>query len=144
MSTNSKIEAEALLDDLLPFAKKMLATHGEFFPFGGYVTTDGSIVHVGATDPATARPTSAMLIETLTADFREKAQRHEIRASAVVFDVMVMLPRSSTKSDAIQVCLEHMDAYCAEVFFPYRVGASGTLVFEHTFAQQGTRLVFVT
>ncbi|MEW6747784.1 MAG: hypothetical protein AB1486_34080 [Planctomycetota bacterium] len=143
VSANPKAEAEALLNDLLPFAKRMLAAHGEFFPFGGYMRTDGSIVHVGAKDPTTDRPKSATLIETLTRDFRERARHREIRAAAVMFDVKVLPPGGSAKTDAIQVNLEHKDSYCAEVFFPYRLGDSGALEFGQTFAQEGRRVVFV-
>ena len=141
-SDNSKADVEALLNDLLPFAKRMLAVHGEFFPFGGYMRTDGSIVHAGATDPTTDRPTSATLIETLTRDFCKRARRHEIRAAAVVFDVEIIPPGGTAKTDAIQVNLEHKDSYCAEVFFPYRLADFGSLEFGETFAQEGRHVVF--
>jgi len=103
---------------------------------------DGSIVHAGATDPTTDRPKSATLIQSLTEEFHERARHHEIQAAAVVFGVEVLAPAGSTKTDAIQVNLEHKDSYCAEVFFPYRLGDSGFLEFGETFAQAGKPAVF--
>jgi hypothetical protein len=47
-----------------------------------------------------------------------------------------------SKSDAIQVCLEHSDGYSAEVFFPYAVADDGHLVYGPIFAQEGKRDLF--
>ena len=141
--SNPKAEVETLLDDLLPFAKRMLAAHGEFFPFGGYVRTDGSIVHTGVADPATSRPKSITLIETLVRALRERALNEELCATALVFDVKVMPPGRTAKTNAIQVSLEHRDSYCADVFFPYCPDESGTIEFGETFAQAGQPIVFV-
>lgn len=44
----AKQEAEQLLNDVLPFAKRMLAEFGEFHPFGGMLTSAGELVQVGA------------------------------------------------------------------------------------------------
>jgi hypothetical protein len=35
-------------------------------------------------------------------------------ATAMIFDVIVDLPSTRSKSDAIQVCLEHADGYSVE------------------------------
>lgn len=39
-----------LLNSLLPFAKRRLAEHGEFYPFGSTMKPDGEIVAVGVHD----------------------------------------------------------------------------------------------
>jgi hypothetical protein len=44
---SSKQESEALLSALLPFAEKMLREHGEFYPYGGYMKPDRTIVQLG-------------------------------------------------------------------------------------------------
>jgi hypothetical protein len=44
----AKQEVEKLMNELVPFAKRMLSGCGEFYPFGDYVKRDGGIVHVGA------------------------------------------------------------------------------------------------
>src|SRR5438034_1717468 len=46
----AKSQCEELLNVVLPFAEKMLAAHGEFYPFGASMTLDGQIVQVAAYD----------------------------------------------------------------------------------------------
>ena len=136
-----KQESEILLNALVPFAEKMLREHGEFYPFGGYMRPDGTIVEVGASDPDTDRPKSKDLIYVLRNSFQELAGRNECKVVALIFDVAVKLPNSDRKSDAIQVSLEHSEGYSAEVFFPYQLVES-QVVYGEVFAQQGKADVF--
>jgi hypothetical protein len=139
-----KGEVEFLMNEMLPFAKKMLKEHGEFYPFGGFLRSDGSIVHVGAADPSTDHPRSVDLLDTLKRDFRRRASREGIKATALLADTLVTPPNRDAKTDAIKVLLEHKDSYCAEVFFPYRRDGRGGLEVDAPFAQEGEPSVFVT
>jgi hypothetical protein len=138
---NAKQEAERLMNAMLPLAEKMLRQHGEFYPYGGYIKPDGTIVEVGAAYPDTGRPKSNDLIYILRSSFREMASTNQCKAVAMVFDVAVTLPESDQKSDAIQVCVEHVEGYSAEVFFPYQI-VSKEIVYGKTFAQQGKSDIF--
>jgi hypothetical protein len=129
------------MNAVLPFAEKMLRQHGEFYPYGGYMKPDGTIIEVGADDPDTDRPKSRDLIYVLRNSFREMASMNHCNAVAMVFDVAVTLPESDQKSDAIQVCVEHVEGYSAEVFFPYQI-VSKEIVYGKTFAQQGKSDIF--
>jgi hypothetical protein len=61
---------------------------------------------------------------------------------AMVFDVAVALPDSGgTKTDAIQVSLEHVAGYSSEVFFPYQI-INGEIVYGKAFAQLGKHEIF--
>ena len=113
----------------------MLTEHGEFYPFGGYIKPDGTIVHVGAADSDTDRLKSKDLIYVLRSSFQEVARTSQCKAVAIVFDVAVTLPESNRKSDAIQVSLEHADGYSVDVFFPYQI-IEKQIVYDQTFAQQ--------
>ncbi len=119
----------------------MLRQHGEFYPYGGYMKLDGTIADVGADDPDTDHPKSRDLIYVLRDSFREMASTNRCKAVAVVFDVAVNLPSSNRRSDAIQVCLDHVDGYSAEVFFPYHI-VNNQLVYEEIFAQEGKHEIF--
>jgi hypothetical protein len=136
-----KQEAEHLMNELLPVAEQMLRQHGEFFPYGGYMKPDGEIVHVGAKDPATERPKSKALIAIMQNSFQELVRNKQCKAVALVFDVFVLLPKSNRKSDAIQVCVDHVENYSAEVFFPYKM-ANHEVIFGEVFAQRGEHLFF--
>jgi hypothetical protein len=138
---NPKEESEKLMNAILPLAEKMLRRYGEFYPYGGYMKPDGTIVDVGADDPDTDRPKSKDVIYVLRSSFQEMAHTNQCKAVAVVFDVAVSLPESTRKSDAIQVCVEHVDGYSVEVFFPYQI-IDNEIVYGETFAQQGKHEIF--
>lgn len=138
-----KQEAEMLMNAVLPVAEKMLKEHGEFYPYGGCMKLDGTIAHVGATDPDSDRPKSKDLIYVLRSSLQEMAQSRQCKAVAVVFDVAVTLPNSDRKSDAIQVCVEHTEGYSVEVFFPYQI-VDDTVVYGETYAQLGKHEVLPT
>jgi len=48
-------DLDALLNNLLPFAERMLREHGEFYPFGGSITPDGRHISIGAKARQTVR-----------------------------------------------------------------------------------------
>lgn len=138
---NAKQESEKLMNAVLPLAEKMLKEYGEFYPYGGYMKPSGEIVDVGADDPDTDRPKSKDLIYVLRSSFQEMARAKQCKAVAIVFDVAVDLPGSHQKSDAIQVCVEHVNGYSAEAFFPYAI-VNKEIIYGEAFAQQGKFVIF--
>jgi hypothetical protein len=138
----SKEDCERLMNAVLPTAETMLRQHGEFYPFGGYLDSEGGVTHVGGIDKDTDHPRSRDLIFVLRDAFQNLAQAARCRATALVFDVRVTLPGSINEADTIQVCLDHRDGYSAEVFLPYQLVA-GEIVYGETFAQKGKSEVFI-
>lgn len=136
-----KQEAEVLMNEILPVAERMLQKYGEFYPYGGYMKPDGTIVHIGANDADTDRPKSKDLLYILRSSLREMADGKECKAVALVFDVSTTLPNSGQKSDAVQLTIEHEGGYSVEIFIPYRV-ADGDVIYGETFVQQGKHEVF--
>lgn len=139
---NTKTDCEELMNAVLPLARRMLSEFGEFHPYGGYMKQSGEIVHVGAADKDTDRPPSRDLLYVLRDSFSAMARADQCKATALVFDVRVDVPGSSTKSDAIQISLEHQDSYSAEVFFPYLIDREGQITFGTVFAQEGKHEIF--
>jgi hypothetical protein len=131
-----KQECERLMNALLPLAEKMLMQYGEFYPYGGYVAADGTITDIGGSILETDHPASRDLINLLRTSLRQIAIAKQCRAAAIIFDVTVPLPGCDAKSNAIQVCLDHVHGYSAEVFFPYAISRTGVLYGER-FAQPG-------
>jgi len=138
---NAKQESGKLMNAVLPLAENILRQYGEFYPYGGYMKPDGTIVDLGADDPDTDRPKSKDLIYVLWSSFREMASMNKCKATAIVFDVAVNIPNSNLKEDAIQVCVDHVDGYSAEVFFPYQI-VDGKIVYGESFAQEGKHGIF--
>ncbi|MBL8022222.1 MAG: hypothetical protein JNM27_21280 [Leptospirales bacterium] len=128
-----KEESEELMSSLVPFAEEMLTKHREFYPFGGFMRTNGKIEHLGGYD-GNEHPSSDEIIKLLRAGLRDSAKKGEIKAAAIVFDVRVVAPGTTEKSDAIEISLEHKEGYAAEVYFPYHFSEDGKLAFGQIFA----------
>jgi hypothetical protein len=139
--TTAKHESEALMNAVMPVAEKMLEQYGEFFPCGAYMTAEGAVALIGVDDPETDHPKSQDILYVLRNSLREMADDNRCKATAIVFDVTIVLPNSDSRSNAIQVCLEHVEGYCVDVFIPYEL-VSQELIYREIFAQQGTQQIF--
>lgn len=136
-----KQDCELLMREMLPLAKRMLADHGEFYPYGGMMRADREIVHAGAQEKGTDMPASRTLIDILQQHFREESASGAIIASCLIFDVRIKPPGAADKLDAIQVNLDHVVDYSVEVIFPYRL-EHGSLIIDEPFAQAGDGSIF--
>ena len=137
----AKADSEAILDELLPFAEKLLSDYREFFPFGGRMGYDGKITHEGASD-GTEQPPSQTLIDFLTKAHRQEAEAKSSKACAIIYDVRVVPNGKSEKQDAIAAAIDHVDGYSVIVYFPYSFGSDQKLVLEAPFATEGTYGIF--
>ena len=135
-----KQQIEGLMNELVPFAEKMLAEHRGFHPFGGYLDRSGKVVHVGV-KPTSGNATASDRVEMLVGDFRKKVARGLVMACAIVTDVAFPLEDGST-GDAIKLFLEHREGYCAEVFVRYEI-IGDVVEAKNTVAQQGDPMFFV-
>lgn len=135
-----KEDCEDLLNAVLPLAQKYLADHGEFFPFGATLSTDGKQAITMAYD-GTERPPSQPLIELLQDEFRQGAKGGKLAATALVYDVLVVPPGASAKTDAIAVELDHRENYSVIVFFPYVIKPD-QVVLGAAFANSGEHAIF--
>src|SRR5258708_30736337 len=104
MNSTPKEECEALMNAFLPFAEKMLAQHGEFYPVGGAMQVDGSIAAV-ATYDGDEQPPSQKIIDWLMEAFRAGAQQKKYKATALISDICTVPPGATEKTDAVAVAL---------------------------------------
>lgn len=135
-------DLDTLLNDLLPFAERMLAKHGEFYPFGGSIRPDGERISVGAKG-SSDRPKSQELIAIMTDSFRAQATQGKIRAAGICFDVRVIPPGQADKTDAIQLALEREGGDAVDVFVPYARLPDGEFTYGELFACERTPTFFV-
>ena len=129
-----------LLDAAVPFAEKMLAQYGEFFPYGGALNAKSEYSEIGAYD-GNEHPASKDVIDLLKRGFVQGAKSGKYRATALIYDVKVRLPNSQDKSDAIAVALDHKDNYSVVVYLPYKL-KDGKLVYGQTYAEKGKADIF--
>jgi len=136
-----KEELEELMNARLPFAQKMLSEHGEFYPYGGAINSSGDVVAIAAYD-GDEHPPSQKLIDLLVELFRVEAKAGTYRATAIIFDVRVIPPKSGQKTDAIRIDLDHVDDLSLTLFLPYRIMEKGEVVYGEMFAQAGSAKIF--
>ena len=137
---SSKQDVEALMNEWIVFAKRLLAEHGEFHPYGAAMKFDGEIVSI-AGYTGEEIPPSQELIELLTSGFQQAAAKGKYKATALFYDVRIMLPNSTEKTDAIAVALDHSDAYSVIVFHPYKI-VDEQFVFGDLTASKGANRIF--
>jgi len=113
------LDLEKLLNALLPFAQQMLATHGQFFPFGATVNREGAVAMANVFD-GDEHPLAQTVVDHMTEAFKSDAAAGEIRAAAICYDGRVIPPDETDKCDAVCVGLEHESGEAADVFLPYR------------------------
>ena len=129
------------MNELMPFAEKMLSKHREFHPFGGTMSVDGEIAYA-AGYTGEEHPPAQELIDTLEDGFRDGAKRHAYKATGIVVDVRTIPPGKKDKQDAVAVRLDHVSGYSVSVLFPYSFSQSGDLAFEAPFATPGDGRIF--
>lgn len=117
-------DLDALFDTLLSFTQKMLSEHGGFNPWGAFMSPNGEIQWVGAHDGAEF-PEAQSLIDMLTETFQRESKRGVLRAVGICYDVRVLRPGQSEKSDAVCCSLEHVSGEAVDVFVPYAKAANG-------------------
>jgi hypothetical protein len=139
MST-PKSDCERLLAAVLPLAEKFLTEHGEFCPFGATLDTEGRQALAAAHD-GTERPPSQSLIELLRDGYREGAKSQRLVATALAYDVLVVPPGGTSKTDAVAVELDHRGDYSVVVFVPYVISA-GQVAFGEAFTNAGEHAIF--
>lgn len=135
--SNAKKQAEILMGELVEFAEKMLRSHGEFHPFGGYLSEMEEVVHVGLSLEVNWI-SDRDRAEELSKSLRALVQQKQPLALGVVTNVS--LPSDGGSSEAIRVFLEHRSGYCADVFFHYRL--EGAVTMTDVTAQQGVPRFF--
>lgn len=131
-----------LKDSLLPVAQRMLAEHGEFFPYGAFMKQNGEIVNCSPYD-GNEHPPSQKLIDILIQDFKSRAAKNEIRAAGICCDVRVAMPEHPEKIDAIQFGLEHQNGEAVDVFLPYDLDSAGEAQFGELFATRRDKEFFL-
>jgi hypothetical protein len=135
-------DLDALFNDLLPLAERMLSEHGEFYPFGGSITPDGRHISVGAKS-SSDRPKSHESIDIMTNAFRSQASEGKIRAAGICFDVRIVPPGQVDKTNAIQLALEREGGDAVDVFVPYAQLPDGEFSYGELFASERAPTMFL-
>jgi hypothetical protein len=112
-SPQTQADLDGLLNVVMPFAERMLAEHGAFYPFGAAVGVDDEMRMLAADPGLGEHPEAADVIASLWEGVL--TGRSELRAVALAGDVRV------GEADAVRVDLEHADGIVLAALFPYVV-----------------------
>jgi len=134
-------DCEDLMNAVVPFARQMLTQHREFYPFGGAIAADGTVVAVGG-DVGDEHPAAKDVIALLEDGFKEAATTGKYKETALVVDMLVVPPGRDSKQDAIAVRLDHREGYSVVVVFPYVIGAAGEVRIEAPYVVKGEQRIF--
>ncbi len=133
---------EILLNELLPIALDQLEDHGEFYPFAGTLSTDGTFEEVLGTAEE-AHPDPAVFLEGLLDVLRgDVIQNKDIVAAGIVTDVEVTPPEGDQKVDAVCLELEHRLGEFHASFVQYTKDAKGRVEDKEMWICEGVRNVF--
>lgn len=136
-----KEELEKLLIAALPVGEKMLATRGEFLPYGATMDRKGKISNVGGFT-GDEQPDSAELIELLKEAFRRDAKAGKLMASALFCDVVTDASGQTARSGAIRVDLDHRDGVSLVMVYPYTISPDGKVQLAAPLATKGQGEIF--
>jgi hypothetical protein len=131
-----------LLSSLLPFAERMLAKRGEFFPFAMAMKPNGEIETISVYE-GDEHPAPETLIELTTQAFKQQAREGQIRAAGICYDVRTVPPGRSEKCDAVCTSLEHHTGESVDVYLPYEKDSRGNIQYGEMFATRRTPQFFV-
>ncbi len=134
-------EGDKLLSALLPFAEQMLAKHGTFHPFGAFLDPKGEVCLLGAHD-GRENPSSVELIDLMVTSMKKEAPEKGYLAVGICFDVMILLPNTTQKTDAIQVAIEYADGEAVDVYLPYKKKWFGKIQYGNLSASRSEPKIF--
>ncbi|MBC3881923.1 hypothetical protein H8K35_10455 [Undibacterium sp. LX40W] len=118
-------QLHALLLHCIDFSRTMLEKSGEFYPFGGTLSTDGKVCAVGG-DNGEEHPKPQEIFLLLAEAFSSSAQKGEILGAALVADVNIPSHYAPNYPDGVRVQLES-EGFSRFIYIPYKIKKSGIL-----------------
>jgi|GEM_PF-1640198 len=135
-------DIDHLVNALMPAAKSMLARQRALPPIGAEMLPDGEVItrcthgHVAPElDPKRA-------VKDFEAEFKQKADRGEVRAVAICMSVTTASRKTARKTHAICIAVEHQSGEAIDVYCPYHKGWFGRFRFDEPFTQRRTAHIF--
>ena len=136
-------ELEQLLNAVIPLAQRMLATHGQFYPFAAAVKQDGKLTFIPNAKEVQQKPAPQSLADRLREQLIMGASNGDYRATGLCQDVRVSLSGEMGRSDAVLISIEHLNGRAMDVFLPYAADHEGDITYGEVFASPADPVVFL-
>jgi len=129
-----------LIETNLPFIESLLTEYGEFYPVACAIDHKENIKQVG-TYLGEEHPSSNDVLTELKKAF--KANKEDYKAIAIFYDVRIIDPNTSLKTDAIAVFLEAQRENKGFTFyFPYQL-TDGQLIFSESWKNENEKEIYL-
>jgi len=113
-----KDELNSLLNDAIGMALRLVEKHGSHIPFCLAVTTAGERTSVAADD--TGLPGADALLAGVRQHIAEALREKRYRAVALARNVEYQSARDGSRTDAVQVTLDHEQGTTVTCYLPYQ------------------------
>ncbi len=136
---------EKLLNSLVPFAQQQLDKQGEFLPFAGMLTKNNE-AHLGVAGDSDKEGVAFVQesIDKIVIAHRKEAEKGNLLASAICFDVKVAKEGDEKKQDAICVAIEEENGMSVNLFIPYKKSIFGKIKYGELFGSPKESNIFNT
>ena len=115
---------------MVQHAKTFLLEMGEFWPFGGVITTQGAITPLAAY-PGGEYPEAAEVITLLEKGIIDKFEKEEITVAAIVSDTNFRETPTSTRAQAIKVTLRMPPIVLEDHYYLYRLEEGKVILYDY-------------
>jgi hypothetical protein len=114
-----KDELNSLLNDCIGMAIQLVQKHGCHIPFCMAVTTAGERVNIAADD--SAMPGAAALLADVRQHITDALRERRYRAVALARNIEYRSARDGSRTDAVQVTLDHEQGSPVTCYLPYHL-----------------------
>jgi len=132
-------ECDALLDEPIKMALRLIEAHGSHIPFCLAITTAGERTNIAADD--TEIRDADVLFESVRQHALTAIRDRQIRAVALANNVRYHRADDSTPRESIQVTIDHLRDRACTCYLPYRI-TGGRVVPEELFTTDPVERLF--
>ena len=140
LTISTKQDVETLMNEGIDLAKRMLASDGEFYPYGAAMTADGEVLSV-AIEGDEDYPASKDVLLDLINHMQRQASIGEYKATAIFYNATMRRNEEDSETDVIAVALDHKDAYSVVVYHPFEL-TGDDVVYGTLSASRGRNEIF--
>lgn len=126
-----KDELNSLLDNAIGMAIRLVEKHGSHIPFCMAITTAGEYINIAADD--TGLPGTDALLAGVREHITDALREGRYRAIALARNVEYRSAQDGSRTDAVQVTLDHVEGSPVTCYLPYLL-AQGRVVPGELFA----------
>ena len=120
-------DARRLVDELLSAARLLIDRFGEILPMGALIGPEGELEQVPCSE-GIYEATVLAQVELLRQAFMRRAEKGELRASAVIYDPALARVEDMPTAGALTIEIEHFTGHNITMTVPYQKSTTGLVL----------------